>query len=168
VTHFSLENVFAAGDADKLSWVNGWRKLPHIDAQVQRLFDYPQQFAEDIFGRIEQALRHRIAGGEAHAAVQTGRLFILSGDAPGPDSKLSQIADLPARYIGSSERTQLLRDRQEGMFLVSYETPDGWVAMTKDVLTDVLGAGRDVKIVGLPGLAAAVLQRMCPDLVIRS
>jgi hypothetical protein len=168
VTPFSLEDVFAAGDADKLSWVNGWRKLPHIDAQVQRLFDYPQQFAEDIFGRIEQALRKRVAGGEAHAAVQTGRLFILPGDAPGPDSKMSQIPDLPARYIGSSDRTQLLRDRQEGMFLVSYETADGWVAMTKDVLTDVLGAGRDAKVVGLPGLAPGVLQLMCPDLVIQS
>jgi hypothetical protein len=168
VTPFSLEDVFAAGDADKLSWVNGWRKLPHIDAQVQRLFDYPQQFAEDIFGRIEQALRKRVAGGEAHAAVQTGRLFILPGDAPGPDSKMSQIPDLPARYIGSSDRTQLLRDRQEGMFLVSYETADGWVALTKDILTDVLGAGRDVKIVGVPSVAAAVLQLMCPDLVIRS
>jgi hypothetical protein len=167
VTLFSLEDVFAAGDADKLSWVNGWRKLPHIDAQVQRLFDYPQQFAEDIFGRIEQALRKRVAGGEAHTAVQTGRLFILPGDSPGPDSKTSQIPDLPARYIGSSDRTQLLRDRQEGMFLVSYETSGGWVAINKDVLTDVLGAGRDVKIVGVPGVAAGVLQLMCPDLVIR-
>jgi hypothetical protein len=168
VTRFSLEDVFAPGDADKLAWVNGWRKLPHIDAQVQQLFDYPQQFAEDIFRRIEQALRKRAAGDEAHAAVQTGRLFIVPGDAPGPDSKTAQIPDLPARYIGSSDGTQLLRDRQEGMFLVSYQTSGGWVAITKDVLTDVLGAGRDVKIVGLPGVAAGVLQRMCPELVIRS
>jgi hypothetical protein len=167
VTHFSLEDAFVAGDADKLSWVNGWRKLPHIDAQVQRLFDYPQQFAEDIFGRLEQALRTRVAGAEAHPAVQTGRLFILPGDAPGPDATTSQIPDVPARYIESSDQTQLLRDRQEGMFLVSYETSGGWVAITKDLLTDVLGAGRNVKIVGLPGVAAGVLQLMCPDLVIR-
>ena len=40
--------------AAKLAWVNGWRKLPHIDREVQRLYDYPQQFAEDIYDRIEQ------------------------------------------------------------------------------------------------------------------
>jgi hypothetical protein len=181
VTHFSLEDVFADGDADKLSWVNGWRKLPHIDEQVQRLFDYPQQFAEDIFGRIEQALRKRVADGGANAAVRTGRLFILPGNDQDASSKAAEIPDLPIRYIGSSDtrlvaaakahtydRTRLLRDRQEGMFLVSYETSGGWVAITKDILTDALGAGRDVKIVGLPGVAAGVLKLMCPDLVIRS
>jgi hypothetical protein len=100
--------------------------------------------------------------------VQTGHLFILPADAPGPDAKTAQIPDLPARYIGSSDRAQLLRDRREGMFLVSYETSGGWVAITKDVLTDVLGAGRDAKLVGLPGVAAGVLKLMCPDLVIQT
>jgi hypothetical protein len=30
VTHFSLEDVFTAGDNNKLAWVTGWRKLPHL------------------------------------------------------------------------------------------------------------------------------------------
>jgi hypothetical protein len=50
--------------------------------------------------------------------------------------------------------------------VLSYQTPGGWVAITKDILTEVLGAGRDVKIVGLPSVAAEVLKLMCPTLVI--
>jgi hypothetical protein len=38
--------------------------------------------------------------------------------------------------------------------------------MTKVILTEVLGAGRDVKIVGLPPAAVEVLTLMCPNLVV--
>jgi hypothetical protein len=154
VTHFSLEDVFSGGEADKLAWVSGWRKLPHIKPEVAKLFEYPQQFAEDIFARIEHALRRRVS------VVQTGRLFVDSGD--------DLIPDLPAQYSLSSDsydQTQLLQSRLEGEFLLSYKTSRGWVAITKDILTEVLGAGRDVKIVGLPREAAGVLKLMCPNLV---
>ena len=40
------------------------------------------------------------------------------------------------------------------------------MALKKDLLTEVLGAGRDARIVGLPRDAAQVLRLMCPDLVI--
>jgi hypothetical protein len=181
VTHFSLEDVFVDGDAnsDKLAWVSGWRKLPHLKREVEQLFDYPQQFAEDIFDRIEQALRRRVSDSEANAVVQTGRLFILAEDDPQADSTASLIPDLPVRYIGSSdmelvaahkadayEEPHLLSDRREGRCLVSYRTRGGWVAITKDILTEVLGERRDVKIVGLPPLAVDVLKSMCRSLVI--
>ena len=181
VKHFGLEDVFVGGEAntDKLAWVSGWRKLPHLKREVEKLFDYPQQFAEDIFDRIEHALRRRVADGEANAVVQTGRLFILSGDNPQVDSKASLIPDLPIRYIKSSDmqivaahkadsydETHLLSDRREGKCVLSYKTPGGWVAITKAILTEVLGAGRDVKIVGLPPVAVGVLTLMCPNLVI--
>jgi hypothetical protein len=140
------------------------------------LFDYPQQFAEDIFRRIEDALRRRAAAGEA---PQTGRLFILAADDQRVDSKTSLIPDLPVRYIKSTD-TQLVEahkadrcdevhlssDRREARCVLSYRTPGGWVALTKGILTEVLGAGRDVKIVGLPPVAADVLKLMCPKLVI--
>ena len=217
-TRFSLEDVFSDwdtraddGDTDdrdshdgnssaaKLAWVNGWRKLPHIDREVQRLYDYPQQFAEDIYDRIESELseasqaKRRDSSAEAcdgpgSSEKRTGRLYIVSlpgrsGDDPETDSKAAagnreQIPELPARYFGSSDnqivaahraeqydRAQLLRDRQEGHFLVSYETPGGWIALKKDLLTDVPGAGRDARIVGLPLDAAQVLRFMCTDLV---
>jgi hypothetical protein len=183
VTHFSLEDVFTDGEADKLAWVSGWRKLPHIKREMAKLFEYPQQFAEDIFARIEHALSRRVSGcssdGEADAAVQSGRLFILPEDDLQVDSKVPLVPDLPVRYIRSSDmeivaahradlydQTDLLHERLEGEFVLSYETSGGWVAITKDILTEVLGAGRDVKIAGLPPAAAGVLRLMCPNLVI--
>ena len=183
VTPFSVEDVFVDGDAstDKLAWVSGWRKLPHLTPEVKQLFDYPQQFAEDVFDRIEHAMRSRVAGGEANAVVRTGRLFILPGDDPQADSKASLIPDLPVRYIGSSDmqivaaqkadaydEPHLLSDRREGKCVLSYQTPGGWVAISKTILTEVLGAGSDVKIVGLPPVAVEVLTLMCPNLVVTS
>jgi hypothetical protein len=175
--HFSLEDVFVGLDAnaDKLAWVSGWRKLPHLTQEVEALFDYPRQFAEDVFDRIADALRRRVSDSEANAAGRTGRLFILPEDNPEADS----IPDLPVPYIGSSDmqlvaahkaeyrdEPHLLSDRREGRCVLSYKTPGGWVAITKAFLTEVLGAGRDVKIVGLPPVAAGVLELMCPNLVI--
>ena len=180
VTRFSLEDVFVDGDAngDKLAWVSGWRKLPHLKPEVAKQFDYPQQFAEDVFNRIEHALRRRVSGAEANDVVQTGSLFVLPEDELAADSKASLIPDLPVQYIRSSDmqlvaaqkadsyaETQLLSDRREGKCVLSYQTPGGWVAITKSILTDVLGEGRDVKIVGLPPVAAGVLTLMCPGLV---
>jgi hypothetical protein len=179
VSRFGLEAVFVGGDAstDKLAWVSGWRKLPHLKPDVEKLFDYPQQFAEDVYERLALALRRRVSDGEANAAAPTGRLFILTGD-DSADSKAPPIPDLPVQYIGSSDRQivaahkahsldepRLLSDRREGKCVLSYETPGGWVAITKDILTEVLGAGRDVKIAGLPPTAVEVLKLMCPDLV---
>jgi len=181
VTHFGLEDVFLGGDAstNKLAWVSGWRKLPHLKPEVQKLFDYPQQFAEDIFARIEHALRRRVSDAEANAVVQTGRLFILPADDLQADSKASLIPDLPVQYIRSSDmqlvaaheadfcdEPRLSSDRREGKCVLSYRTPGGWVAITKAILTEVLGAGRDVKVVGLPPEAVGVLKLMCPNLVI--
>jgi len=72
-----------------------------------------------------------------------------------------------ARRVPFRDRAQLLRDRQEGMFLVSDETPGGWVALSKDILTDVLGQGRDVKIAGLLTEAAvATLRLLYPSLIV--
>ena len=167
-TRFSLEDVFddEDGNGAKLAWVNGWRELPHIDREAQRLYDYPQQFAEDIYDRIENELRRRDAG----HGLRTGHLYIVSEGDIAPE--------LPARYFVSSDKqivaahkaepydqAQLLAGRREAHFLVSYETPGGWIAIKKDLLTEVLGAGRDARIVGLPLDAAQVLRLMCTDLV---
>jgi hypothetical protein len=180
VTHFGLEDVFVSEDAnsDKLAWVSGWRKLPHIKREVEMLFDYPQQFAEDVFDRIERALRRRVSDSDS-AVVQIGRLFIVPSDDLHADSKVSLIPDLPVRYIGSSDmqivaahkadaydEPHLLSERREGRCLLSYQTPGGWVAITKAILTEVLGEGRDVKIAGLPTATAGALKLMYPKLVI--
>src|SRR5205823_195854 len=179
VARFSLEDVFAGGEADKLAWVSRLRKLPHIKQEVAKLFEYPQRFAEDIFARIEHALRRRVSDGEANAAVQAGRLFILPGDDLQADSNVSLIADLPVQYIRSSDmqivaahkadsydQMHLLHARLEGEFVLSYRTSGGWVAIPKDILTEVLGAGHDVKIAGVPPVAVGVLRLMCPNMVV--
>jgi hypothetical protein len=181
VTRFGLEDVFVAEDAGttgKLAWVTGWRKLPHLKPDVQKLFEYPQQFADDIFDRIEQALRRRVSDGAADAIGQTGRLFIVPGDDRDADPDASSIPDLPVRYVRSSDpqmvaahraepqdEAPLLSDRREGRCVLSYKTSGGWVAITKAVLTEVFGAGRDAKIVGLPPDAVGVLTLMCRGLI---
>jgi hypothetical protein len=167
LTRFGLEDVFAGGDADTLAWVSGWRRLPHLQRNVESQFDYPQQFAEDISARIEQAL-HRRAAGDTSAA-STGRVVI--------DSTVNAPA-LPIRYVTSSDRElvaahkaeyaeepQLVSDRREGRCVVSYRTAGGWVAISKAILTDILGTGRDATITGLPPEAARVLELTCPGLV---
>jgi hypothetical protein len=177
IHQLSVEDVFVGGDAGTLAWVSAWRKLPHLAPEVEKLFAYPQQFAEDIYARLERALQGRASDHEANADNRTGRLFILQD---GPPAESSPIAELPVRFIRSSDRqivaarkaepyheTHLLAERQEGKCVLSYKTAGGWVAISKDVLTDVLATGRDATIVGLPPEAAAVLTLMCPNLVIR-
>jgi hypothetical protein len=66
----------------------------------------------------------------------------------------------------SCDESRLSSDRREGKYLLSYRTPGGWVALTKDVLSDVLGAGRDVKVAGLPDAAIRTLTLMAPRLVV--
>jgi hypothetical protein len=180
VAPFSLEDAFTRGDADKLAWVSGWRKLPHVPREVLKRFEYPQRFAEEIFERIERALRQRAGDGEANAAVRDGRLLVEPVGDPRAGSQASSLPDLPTRFIVSSDRrlvaagkahpcdeTQLLHSRLEGEFVVSHRTPGGWLAISKDILTEVLGAGQDAKVGGLPRAAAGALQLMCADHVIR-
>jgi hypothetical protein len=170
VTKSGLEDVFAQGDAHTLAWVSGWRKLPHLTREVSQRFDYPQQFAEDVFARIEQALRIRALETDPNDRARTGRVLLGDDD---------QTPHLPFQYIHSSDplvaagkadaydEAQILSDRQEGRCVLSYKTPGGWVGITKAMLTEVLGAGRDAKIVGLPPDAAEALTLLCPKLIQR-
>ncbi|MEO6186458.1 MAG: hypothetical protein ABIP38_06480 [Steroidobacteraceae bacterium] len=167
-TRFGLEDVFADMDASagKLVWVSSWRKLPHISPEVLQLYDYPQSFADAMFDRVEQALRCPAATG---SAVPTGHFSIVdslrSDTLPVAFVLSSDPQAVAAGQAVSCDQPQLLQDRLEGMFLVSYQTAGGWTAITKDVLTQVLGAGRDVSIVGLPRITGGILKLMCPALV---
>jgi len=148
--------------------------LPHVPRDVTKLFEYPQQFAEEAFARVERALRGR-ASAEPNAAASNGQLLVLPD---GADATAAAAPDLSFEYILSSNRQavaenkaracdemELINSRTEGEFLVSYQTSAGWIAISKDVLTDVLGAGRSAKLAGLPLDAARVLKLMCPELV---
>jgi len=174
---FSLEDVFTPGAADKRAWVNDWRRLPHINPDVVRQFEYPQDFVEALHVRLEQALQRCVAAGSRPAVPACGRLLIVAGPPAGTTPVQQQIPALPLRYILSSDTAQvhagkavakdaddLLHCRMEGEFLVSYPTPGGWAAFDKDLLTDVVGAGTAATIVGLPHQAAAILCLMCPGI----
>jgi hypothetical protein len=192
-TRFSLEDVFADDGLreDKLAWVAGWRQLPHIDPEVQQLYAYPQEFAEQIFERVERELARCDSGDEPNNPVATGRLFLQpeggslrepagSESAEPPAGRLTG-GDLPIEYIDSSDEQivaagraqtvdegKLLRDRLEGYFLVSYESANGWVALRKDLVTEVLGAGRDAQILSLPPEGARILELMCLGLAVKA
>jgi hypothetical protein len=180
VARFGLEDVFTAGGADKRAWVSGWRKLPHVDAEVAKLYEYPEPFAAEVFARVERALHARASAADGSgAAPRTGRLFVVPAGSVPAGASLSTVADLPPRYLRSSDAeiaaagaadpqdaAQLASDRMEGHFLVSYETKGGWVAVSKDLLTEVLGAGRDAKLAGLPRAAVERLRLMCRDLAV--
>jgi len=180
VSGYSLEDIFTDADVspEKLEWVNGWRRLPHIDPEMQKVHEYPEQFAADIFGRIESELRKRVDSAAESAGVRTGRLFFVPAGEREGELQTGSTPALPVRFIVSSDpeivaageaesydQGQLLSDRQEGHFVVSFETSGGWVALRKDMLTEVLGAGSNANVVGLPPAAAAVARLMCPGLV---
>jgi hypothetical protein len=172
---FSLEDVFSdsAPDAEKLAWVSGWRRLPHISPEIQKLYAYPQQFAEAIFARVVAALQARVGG----AGHQAGHLLLPVGGAK--DAAVGVVpGELPVDYIFSSDpdaaasgkatardEARLLAERNEGEFLVSFQGARGWTALSKDLLTDVLGNGRDAAVRGLPTPAVQTLRLLYPGLV---
>jgi hypothetical protein len=154
---FSLEDVFNGEPCTeaKLAWVSGWRQLPHVPAEVLKLYEYPQQFAEAIYNRMEPVLRKHAASSGRNSA-QTGKLHLDSGAAG--------VTSLPAQYVRTAD-PKILSDRQEGMHLVSYETTTGWVAVSKDVLTSVIGEGISTRIDSLPEDAAQSIRLMYSGLI---
>ena len=103
-----------------------------------------------------------MVGASGAIAGVMGAYFILY-----PHSRVVTLVTLLFFWqIMPSDEPQLLSDRREGRCVLSYKTSGGWVAITKAILTDVLEAGRDVKIVGLPPVAVGVLKLMCPTLVV--
>ena len=166
---YSLEDIFTSGGADKRAWVSGWRNLPHVPPEVVRHYEYPAAFVAAMHARVEQALQQCIADHASGTAAQCGRLLV---DAAATTVTLPPgciVASDPglvaAGQASAKDEADLLYCRLEGEFLVSYRTANGWVALTKDLLTDVLGDGNDASVALLPAPAVSVLQLMCPGLV---
>jgi hypothetical protein len=176
-TRFGFEDVFSDGDVDKLAWVRGWRQLPHLPREVQAQFDYPQQFAEDVFRRVERALAKRTSSTLPGASIPSGRIFF--DDVTQSGQQAAPVPELAARFVRSSDAQlvsagkaepcddrRLASDRQEGKFLVGYRTPGGWAAVTKAILSELLEAGHDVRLTGLPPAARDVVTLTCRSLAV--
>ena len=157
--------------AAKLAWVNGWRKLPHIDREVQRLYDYPQQFAEDIYDRIERELRRSVAGMKNRASVYVRTaLRLIRGRRRfrncRPGTSPLRTAVVAAHKAEPYDGRNCCASDGKGISLsVTKRRVDG-LHSRRTCSTEVLGAGRDARIAGLPLDAAQVLRLMCTDLAI--
>lgn len=171
---FSIEDAFINGTeaTGRRAWADGWRKLPHIAAEIQRLYDYPQQFSEALFERFARAFNRGVAGAGNTADVTRGRLVPVIAGEKGANAD-ADLPELPARFVVSSdnswvaseratycEESDLLRDRQEGHFLVSFQTDNGWIAIHKDVLTEVIGAGESFRVSNVPADVPSRLRLM--------
>ncbi|MDY6984490.1 MAG: hypothetical protein SV422_15500, partial [Pseudomonadota bacterium] len=169
---FGMEDVFTAGDARKRAWAEGWRRLPHIRPEIAQQFAFPQDFTEVIHARVATALQRRVEGS---APPPSGRLVVGTVDAltlerveaAAPASELSPryIVSSDAKFVAAGiamakDEADLLHCRNEGEYLVSFAAETGWTAVSKDLLTDVIGAGHDLEIACLPSAPAAILRLM--------
>ncbi|MGV3591496.1 MAG: hypothetical protein ACO1PZ_07380 [Gammaproteobacteria bacterium] len=186
---FGIEDVFTDGDVRKREWAEGWRRLPHIRPEIAQQFAFPQEFAEAIHARLVAALQRRAGGIAAPArgrllvgmddasddvgASMDGSAEAAAKGAAEAAAAAAPVTDLPSRYVVSSDpqwiaagnavakdETDLLHCRNEGEYLVSFASGSGWTAVTKDLLSDVIGHGRGARIVTLPATPAAILRLM--------
>lgn len=174
---FGMEDVFTPGDRDKRDWVNAWRKLPHVKPEVVQQYEYPQAFVDALLQRVEQALQRRSA---ASAPLPPACcLQVLPQGRQWPAPALQQLPALPLQHVLSSDPLELaqgratamdagdlLHCRMEGEFLASWPTDTGWMALSKDLLTDVVGEGRVVRLEQVPPAACELLRLMCAGLVL--
>lgn len=160
-TRFSLEDIFDDDPSPaKLEWINGWRKLPHVPRDVQRAYDFPHSFADEIHTRIGRELNRA-----APAAI--GRLLISTstGDLPLSHMLCSDRQQAEENGMEFCETSQFLARRMEGHFVVSYQTAGVWHGLKKELLAEILGSGRDADISKLPPEATQVVRLMSVDLL---
>ena len=145
-------------------------------------FEYSPDWAGLVFQRMVAALAARACSTEANASTVTGaRMFVLpSGRKVGslveklPDGIVSAqqhclTSDVNrALEMGTTAfpKSQMLGDRHEGRFLASAEIDGKWFAVSKTILTEVLGQGLDALIVDVPELVIDVLRVTCPGLMV--
>lgn len=167
VAPFSMEDAFSPGADDKRAWVNDWRKLPHVKPEVVAQYAYAEDFVQALHARIEAALEQRA---DAASGYPCGKLYINHNPTGAAALPIRHIVASASTWIEAGKATaqdagNLLHCRMEGEFLASFETADGWVGVSKDLLTEVLGAGVDAALMDLPPATAALLAKMCPGLV---
>jgi hypothetical protein len=135
-----------------------------------------------VFQRTVAALELRTNSIEADAtALGSRRIFVVPrGLTPG-----SLVEKLPGGTVPAQEhclssdvnralvegatafpKSQILADRNEGRFLASAEIDGKWFAVSKTIVTQVIGQGFDALIVDVPKAVIDVLRVTCPGLLV--
>ena len=188
----TLEDMFISRGRlpEKLEQTIEWRRLSPQEPGLQPI-EYSSEWAAVIHGRTVAALHARAArAADANAsAVASARLFVVasgpdlsaaaSAKAEGPDQRTLKSGIVPAnehcvtsdvkRALSSGAtafpRSQILSDRNEGRFLASAEIDGKWFAVSKTVLTGILGQGHDAVVTDVPGPVIDILTLVCGELI---
>jgi hypothetical protein len=145
-------------------------------------FDYASQLAAGVVDRLAEALAAR-----AHrphdlnaSGRRTGRLLIR----PAAESAAAASAGTVPPAVAADEHCftteadpvgaitpwpapQLLIDRDEGRYLASVEVGKTWFAVSKVILTLILGQGQDAVLPSLPDAVVQALRFSCAAIIDR-
>ena len=171
---FSLEDAFIAShDRDtRLAWTTAWKSAFHAGGE-RAILEYSHEFADQIDRRLRNAL-HALTTPEDQP-LPAGRVFVVpSSVAVGalPHGVLPE-GVVPAQEFvyGTADQNgehDIAFDRREGRCLVSYEADGEWLAVSKSVLTYVIGQGQDALITDIDPKGIEVLRLTCPGVVVLS
>jgi hypothetical protein len=153
-----------------------------VNPEARLDFEYSPDWAHQVFQRTVAALELRARSTEANATpLGTTRIFAVPRGLS-PSSLAERLPDgtVPAQeHCLSSDvnralvegatafpKSQILGDRNEGRFLASAEIDGKWFAVSKTIVTEMIGRGFDALIVDVPEPVIDVLRVTCPDLIV--
>ena len=170
---FSLEDAFTASDKreTRSAWTTAWKSAFHEGGE-RAILEYSQEFAEQIYRRLRETL-HALTTPDDRPRLPAGRLFVVpSPVAAGSlgDSVLPEgVVPADEFVYGTADQDgtyDIAFDRKEGRCLVSWETDGEWLAVSKSILTYVMGQGKDALVTGIAPEAIEVLRLTCPGVVV--
>jgi hypothetical protein len=184
----SLEDMFMSRGrlAEKLTRTGEWQRLPR--AAGHQPLEHSSDWAGEIYQRTMTALGSRAAHPtDANASgVASARLFVVPRDRTvASGAEAPDLQTLPPGIVAAQEhcvtsdvnrafdtgatafpKSQILIDRNEGRFLASAEIDGKWLAVSKTVLTAILGQGKDALVTDVPGPVIDILTVTCGELIV--
>jgi len=175
----SLEDMFVTheGPEARLACARAWERLPVRRGEREHL-DHSPEWAGQVFLRTTAALDARAAHPTERNAsnLASARIFVVPRgriEGPPPDGVVpaqehcvtSDVNRAMVTGTTAFPKSQILSDRNEGRFLASAEIDGKWFGVSKTILTEVIGQGRDALITDVPEQVLEVLRLMCAGLV---
>ena len=178
----SLEDMFVThGDSEKkLACTRVWQRLP-TRGGVREHVEHSPEWAQLVFQRTIDALELRAQSTASNASkLPAARLFVVRR----AQNAGASMPDLPGGLVPAQEhcltsdvnralsngttafpKSQILTDRNEGRLLASADIEGKWFAVSKTILTQVIGRGFDALIVDVPDPVIEVLRITSPGLI---